>query len=260
MAPWADAGDSLDVSAAVSGFSAGGLTGGALAALASIGGSERGDCDAVCIGRAAGASKTTSNAIVAPAPSRSSAMCPALRFPSARPLRLASLANFSAPSAIKSRAAPMRSRADGVASINSPSALNIAASQAASAISRRARSGNERSGPARSLANTRTALLLSGSVKREHRQITVPPKRAPKPRNRSSRGVPARGNVLDKRLICPAAGCLASNSMAASAPGESASKIAAAVGLAQRTREASALHSHAGFGLRACSASRGSLR
>ena len=43
-------------------------------------------------------------------------------------------------------------------------------------------------------------------------------------------------------------------------PGEAASKIAAAIGLAHRTRVASVLHSHTGDGLRAWAASRGSVR
>src|SRR3954453_4378627 len=48
--------------------------------------------------------------------------------------------------------------------------------------------------------------------------------------------------------------------MLAAAPGEAASKIAAPTGLAHKICGMSARHSHAGDGLRACTASRGSLR
>ena len=61
-----------------------------------------------------GASKATSSVTVAPAPSRSMVIGPAAMSPSARPLRLASRASFSAPSAIRSRLLPKRSRAGGV--------------------------------------------------------------------------------------------------------------------------------------------------
>src|SRR3954451_25016043 len=48
--------------------------------------------------------------------------------------------------------------------------------------------------------------------------------------------------------------------MLAAPPGEAASKIAAPTGLAHKICGASARHSHAGVGLSACTASRGSFR
>ncbi len=56
-------------------------------------------------------------------------------------------------------------------------------------------------GPAGSVAATRTAAVLSGSTMREQAQISGRPKRAPKPRNRSSRSCPADGSVAASRTI-----------------------------------------------------------
>src|SRR5450759_3767630 len=94
---------------------------------------------------------------------------------------------------------------------------------------------------------------------REHRQMRVPPMLETKPRSRSSRGATTRGKVPARRAICAALGLLDSKRSDASVPGETASKIAAAMGLAHRTQFASALHSHTGVGLKACAASRGSF-
>ena len=153
----------------------------------------------------------------APAPSRSSVTGPAAMSPSASPLSLASRASFSAPSAIRSRPLPKRSRAGGVASINSPSAVNIAAGR-----SKSAEQPVRAFGQAQILAGAfgrdhQNGGLLSASAMREHRQISVPPKLAPKPRSRSSRGAPPCGSVPARRAICAAAGWLGSKRMAASA-------------------------------------------
>ena len=58
------------------------------------------------------------------------------------------------------------------------------------------------------------------------------------------------------RATCAAAACSGLKRMAASAPGEAASKIAAATGLAHSTRVASVLQSHTGAGLKAWAANR----
>ena len=127
--------------------------------------------------------------------------------PSARPLSEASRANRSAPSAIRSDLSPNRSRAVGPAAISSPSALKIAAGHSISASSRCARSGKLMSSPARSVATTSTAGVLSASTKCEQRQGRVPSEPAPNPRSRSSRAAPPCGSVPARRRTCAAAAC-----------------------------------------------------
>ncbi len=107
----------------------------------------RGDCAlgvararAACVALAA-LSKASSSVTVAPAPNLSIVAAPDAISPSARPLRLASVASFSAPSAIRSRCVPRRSRAEADPSINSPSAVKIAVGRSMSMSSLRARLG-----------------------------------------------------------------------------------------------------------------------
>ncbi len=195
-----------------------------------------------------------------PAPSLSNVTGPAAMSPLASPLSVASRASLSAPSAIRSRPLPKRCCAEGVISISSPSAVKIAAGSSISASRRCARSGKLKSLPARSVETTSTPAVLSASAMRVQMQMSVPPKLAPKPRRRSSRGAPPCGSVPASRAIWAAAGWLGSNGIAAAPAGVTASKIAAALGLAQRMAFASVLHSHTGDGLRACAASRGSVR
>ncbi len=195
----------------------------------------------------------------ASAPSLSSVTRPAAISPSARPLSVASRASFSAPSAIRSRLSASRACTSGLPSTHSPSAVNSAAGKSRSRRMRRARSAATNSWPARSVDTTRMPVPLLANVRREHRQISVPPRLAPKPRSRSSRAALPCGSVPASRATCTAAGCLASKRKAATAAGEVASKIAAPVGFAHSMRLASALHSQTGCGLMACGASRASL-
>ena len=206
-----------------------------------------------------GADKASSKAASGSAPRRSIVTEPAAILPSARPLSSASRASFAAPSATKSRFFPKRSRAAGMISIGSPSAVKIAAGRSKSASKRRARSGNASSSPARSIETTRMA-KSSSNVMREQRQVSVPSASAPKPRSRSRRAAPPCGSVPASWPICAAAGCSRSKRCAPRAPGDAAPKIAAAAALAQRMRVASALQSHTGDGFSACAASRWSLR
>ena len=192
-------------------------------------------------------------------PRRNIVAGPAAILPSARPLSSASRASFSAPSATKSCAFAKRSCAAGMIAIGSPSAVKIAAGRSKSASNRRARSGSANSSPARSMEITRIA-KSSPKVMREQRQFSVPPRLAPKSCSRSNRAAPPCGSVPIRRAICAAAGCWRSKRLAPSVPGEAAPKIAAAAGLAQRMRVASALQSHTGDGFRACAASRWSFR
>ena len=137
-----------------------------------------GTVGAVCaVARAAvsDAVNATSSVIVAPAPRRRMVAGQAAMSPSARPLSDASRASCSAPSATRSRLSPKRSRAAGMASISSPSAVNTAAGRSRSASSRCARSGKARSWPARSVATTSTAELSSASAMREQRQTSLVP-------------------------------------------------------------------------------------
>ena len=106
---------------------------------------------------------------------------------------------------------------------------------------------SEARGPAFSVATTRMAGVRSASEIREQVHISAPPMRPPNPRSRSSRGAAPCGSVPARRAICSAAEPLGSMVCPVSAVDEAALKIAAAAGLPQRIRVASALHSHAGM-------------
>ena len=101
--------------------------------------------------------------------------------------------------------------------------------------------------PAASVATTRMAGVRSASEIREQVHISAPPMRPPKPRSRSSRGAAPCGSVPASRAICSAAEPLGSMVCPVSAVDEGALKIAAAAGLPQRMRVASALHSQTGM-------------
>jgi hypothetical protein len=102
--------------------------------------------------------------------------------------------------------------------------------------------------------------VSSDSVTREQAHISARPNFAPMPRSRSSRVADPCGSDPASRAICSAAVPLGSMTCPATAADDGASKIAAAVALAQRMRVASALHSHAGSALVACVINRGSRR
>ena len=224
----------------------------------SFGGS--GFCSAA-FAMACGAAKTTSNTNVVPAPSLRTLTCPARVSPSAEPLRVASRGEFIGAEGHKIElvAQPLprsRPRLDeltvrskyrrGRIAVFEQTARPLGQGKLfAGAFGRHHQHGR---------SDCRVSLM------REHRQIRVPPKLAPKPRSRSNRGAPPCGKVPARRAICTAATWRGSNSRAAIAPGEGASKIAAPVGFAQRMRSASALQSQTGAGLSACAASCGSRK
>ena len=172
---------------------------------------------------------------------------PAASSPCARPAASAVAARGAASSAARLVARPSLARPPGVACSSEPSDENSATGASQPASSRCACSFSGRRDPVFSVATTRMAGVRSASEIREHVHISAPPRRPPKPRSRSSRGAEPCCSVPARRAICSAAEPLGSMVCPVSAVDDAALKIAAAAGLPQRIRVASALHSQTGM-------------
>ena len=213
-----------------------------------------------------GAAKASSSATALwPAPSFSSVTRPAAMSPSARPLSMASRASAAAPSAVRSAAKlvalPKRSRASpprfdqfAVGGEHRRRPFEVGAQPPRALGQRQLRAGalgrDDQHGVrvvgehnARAQADQRAAEAGAEAAQAFEPRRAACRQRAGKPRDlRGGRMLRFRSGDRRRR------------------PGDAASKISAPTGLAQSMRGASALHSHAGAGLRACAASRGSLR
>jgi hypothetical protein len=167
----------------------------------------------------------------------------------------------SAPAPIAaSDVAPRRCAwAPSVAAMSCPPTEKAAIASWLPASKRATRSPSGKSGPARSIAATRTAAVSSASTICEQAQVSARPMPAPNPRRRSRRGAAPGDKLAAIRAIWSAAGSPGANRREPIAA-EVAPKTATPVAFAHTMRVPSGRHSQAGNALVASGASRPSRR
>ena len=192
------------------------------------------------------APKVATSTVEESLPRRSTVTGPRAVAPLARPSESACAAISAMPDAANAGVPSKRIRAASLAYKAVPSGANAASVSDLSDKRRLTRSRSVSAGPAGSAATTRIAVPPSASARREQTHVSARPKLAPNPRSRSRRATPACGRVSASREISAAAGWPGSNRRSTEPPAIALPKIAAPTALAQRIREPSARHSHAG--------------